>query len=127
MLWQYFICNERLEIFLTCFCNILCYVGHVSKTFLDEKTKNSSTRLLIVNFVKYKINDVALPIKFVNKKTMCRFSLHREVLKLWSTQTFGWECTCHIYFRIAWGAIDWMQRDANKFLNSGVRLITKRS
>ena len=24
---QYFNCNERLEIFLTSFCNILCYVG----------------------------------------------------------------------------------------------------
>ena len=27
MLRQYFSCNERLVIFLTCFCNILCYVG----------------------------------------------------------------------------------------------------
>ena len=27
MLRQYFNCNERLEIFLTFFCNILCYVG----------------------------------------------------------------------------------------------------
>ena len=27
MLRPYFNCNERLEIFLTCFCNILCYVG----------------------------------------------------------------------------------------------------
>ena len=27
MLRQYFSCNERLERFLTCFCNILCYVG----------------------------------------------------------------------------------------------------
>ena len=26
MLRPYFNCNERLEIFLTCFCNILCYV-----------------------------------------------------------------------------------------------------
>ena len=30
MLPQYFNCNERLEIFLTCFCNILCYVETVS-------------------------------------------------------------------------------------------------
>ena len=28
MLRTYFNCNERLEIFLTCFCNILCYVGN---------------------------------------------------------------------------------------------------
>ena len=28
MLRQYFNCNKRLEIFLTCFCNILCYVGY---------------------------------------------------------------------------------------------------
>ena len=27
MLREYFSCNERLEIFLTYFCNILCYVG----------------------------------------------------------------------------------------------------
>ena len=27
MLRQYLNCNERLEIFLTCLCNILCYVG----------------------------------------------------------------------------------------------------
>ena len=27
MLRQYFNCNKRLEIFLTCFCNFLCYVG----------------------------------------------------------------------------------------------------
>ena len=26
ILRQYFNCNERLEIFLICFCNILCYV-----------------------------------------------------------------------------------------------------
>ena len=30
ILWQYFNSNERLEIFLTCFCNILCYVGNNS-------------------------------------------------------------------------------------------------
>ena len=29
MLPQYFNCNERLEIFLTYFGNILCYVGGV--------------------------------------------------------------------------------------------------
>ena len=29
ILRQYFNCNERSEIFLTCFCNILCYVGSV--------------------------------------------------------------------------------------------------
>ena len=27
ILRQYFNCNARLEIFFTCFCNILCYVG----------------------------------------------------------------------------------------------------
>ena len=38
MLRQYFICNERLEIFLTCIWNILCYVG--SKTFQKYIPKN---------------------------------------------------------------------------------------
>ena len=28
MLREYFSCNEISEIFLTCFCNILCYVGN---------------------------------------------------------------------------------------------------
>ena len=32
MLRQYFSCNERFEIFLTFFCNNLCYVEYV-----DEK------------------------------------------------------------------------------------------
>ena len=27
MLRKYFNCNERLELFLRCFCNIMCYVG----------------------------------------------------------------------------------------------------
>ena len=27
---EYFSYNERLEIFLTCLCNILCYVGYLS-------------------------------------------------------------------------------------------------
>ena len=31
MLRQYFNCNEILEIFLKCFCNILCYVGSVPR------------------------------------------------------------------------------------------------
>ena len=30
ILRQYFKCNERLEICLTFFCNILCYVGNIS-------------------------------------------------------------------------------------------------
>ena len=37
MLRQYFNCNERLEIFLTCFCNILCYVGNVSRLHITEQ------------------------------------------------------------------------------------------
>ena len=34
MLRQYFSCNERLKIFLTCFCNILCYVGNALEAYL---------------------------------------------------------------------------------------------
>ena len=36
MLRQYFNCNERLEIFLTCFCNILFYVGRNTLYFGDS-------------------------------------------------------------------------------------------
>ena len=38
MLRQYFNCNKRLEIFLTCFCNILCYV--------DNNDSNAAVRPL---------------------------------------------------------------------------------
>ena len=40
MLRQYFICNERLEIFLTCFCNILCYVGGLAVEVLNSISKS---------------------------------------------------------------------------------------
>ena len=46
MLREYFSCNERLEIFLTYFCNILCYVGAHSPTVfvLLRKTKKGVAR-----------------------------------------------------------------------------------
>ena len=31
-----------------------------------------------------------------------RFLLHRKVLKFWSNQTFGWECTCHTSLSNYW-------------------------
>ena len=37
ILREYFSSNERLEIFLTYFCNILCYVGNISITVPDRK------------------------------------------------------------------------------------------
>ena len=36
ILSEYFSCNERLEIFLTYFCNILCYGGIDPKHFLKK-------------------------------------------------------------------------------------------
>ena len=38
MLREYFSCNERLEIFLTYFCNILCYVGKSPTKKFPEKS-----------------------------------------------------------------------------------------
>ena len=35
MLRQYFNCNERLEIFLTCFCNIMCYLGKIFSKYFN--------------------------------------------------------------------------------------------
>ena len=48
MLKQYFSCNERLKILLTCFCNILCYVG----SYLDAQPFQAYTifYLLFFNF-----------------------------------------------------------------------------
>ena len=42
ILRQYFSCNERLEIFLTCFCNILCYVGSLLDNTLSSVDSISS-------------------------------------------------------------------------------------
>ena len=42
ILRRYFNCNERLEIFLTCLCNILCYVG----------TSRSTTLYLVTEWVR---------------------------------------------------------------------------
>ena len=56
ILRQYFNCNERLEIFLTCFCNTLCYVGGV--------TGESLTKLMDIIFTLRKNsnkNDRASP------------------------------------------------------------------
>ena len=38
---QYFNCNEGLEIFLTCFWNILCYVGDHAKPWKNIKQDSS--------------------------------------------------------------------------------------
>ena len=43
MLLQYFNCNKRLEIFLTCFCNILCYVGEFYNFSILFLNKNQMT------------------------------------------------------------------------------------
>ena len=37
---EYFSCNERLETFLTCFCDILCYVGNNARTILTWNFHN---------------------------------------------------------------------------------------
>ena len=48
MLRQYFNCNERLEIFLTCLCDILCYLGNnnAEKVWTKYEYMNFSNFLL---------------------------------------------------------------------------------
>ena len=41
ILRQYFVCNERLEIFLTYFCNILCYVGWRVSTLITGQSQQA--------------------------------------------------------------------------------------
>ena len=47
---QYLICNEKLEIFLTCFCNILCYVrttmGFFSAVSMISKVHDTRIKCL---------------------------------------------------------------------------------
>ena len=50
MLRQYFNCNERLEIFLTCFCNILCYVG---RKYAHMRNTITTTRILFMRTATY--------------------------------------------------------------------------
>ena len=49
MLQPYFNCNKSLKIFLTCFCNILCYVGKVTPHSIAWKviSKHNWTRILV--------------------------------------------------------------------------------
>ena len=50
ILRQFFNCNERLEIFLKCFCNILCYVECVS-CFTETATEATSLTLHTVSHI----------------------------------------------------------------------------
>ena len=52
MLQEYFNCNERFKIFLTCFCNILCYVGIFVKIYLTY-ISITSKHISLVKSCKY--------------------------------------------------------------------------
>ena len=70
MLRQYFNCNERLEIFLICFCNILCYVGR----FLENKyAKKKITFQPITVFCLLNFNSI-LPINMLLQKNFMHFT-----------------------------------------------------
>ena len=58
---QYFNCNKRLEIFVICFCNILCYVGNSPHREL-MKLRNACKRC---NF--------APCISKIDEKAQCEF------------------------------------------------------
>ena len=55
MLRQYFNCNEILEIFLTSFYNILCYVGsesfEIMSHFTEKASYNKTPLLVIFRFI----------------------------------------------------------------------------
>ena len=81
MLRQYFICTERLEIFLTCFCNILCYVGSFNVFYIHENTVFEKELRLVIqspekflcvirNFVikRFKIRNVTFIFQNFKKK-----------------------------------------------------------
>ena len=59
MLLQYFNCNERLEIFLTCFCNILFYVGNLPRNRCRLSQVTSPYKLFINNHsIKFEQNSL---------------------------------------------------------------------
>ena len=62
MLRQYFNCNEILEIFLTSFCNILCYVGS------DKKPERSSCVFEVQRRVSFIFGLVASAADDINRK-----------------------------------------------------------
>ena len=81
MLRQYFNYNERLEIFLPCFCNILCYVGWL---FIRQFSfANFSIVFCIV--IMYLTSSTYFLVRFL--------LVFWEVLKFWSNQTFALEFT----------------------------------
>ena len=51
MLRQYFDRNEKLEIFLTCFCNILCYMGDISLIIQQVQLNLSPFERLYLYFI----------------------------------------------------------------------------
>ena len=75
MLRQYFNYNERLEMFLTCFCDILCYVGMCPRgnmTHLFEVLTSLHVRavirfLTVHNFSPVKIHK-QLTISYTSEK-----------------------------------------------------------
>ena len=86
VLRKYFNCNERLEIFLTCFCNILCYVWCIILTLIgpDNQTFQSP-------WVLYTLFDSAhfyIYISFIHAcvATLCplqkRYDMKRYVINL---------------------------------------------
>ena len=48
MLRQYFSCNERLEIFLTCFCNIIYYVGGYSPGVIKNSNMHAYCIVMVI-------------------------------------------------------------------------------
>ena len=104
MLRKYFSSNERLEIFLTCFCNILCYVGRKRRPIIREKSKYLSN-IFGFSFTKKCIKPKSerhlpgCPYKSLNLKwyldpfwKFCNFTAIFKKIKKRSSQS-SWDTT----------------------------------
>ena len=60
---------------------------------LEMKNKNRLPDYLL-NFLKIFVNNFSELLLYMDD-CFFRFLLHREVLRFWLNQTFGWECTGH--------------------------------
>ena len=82
MLRQYFNCNERLGILLTCFCNILCYVGH---NYIKQNFNFTNSIVIQIPFVYCQTKRAAIVFIVFKFQMNIRYLLYWSYWKYFST------------------------------------------
>ena len=94
MLRQYFNCNERLEIFLTCFCDILCYVGPHSTERFRQYCRNITWKYCKI--AKIFRNLLLILLKYCNNLAM---SAQNMTLQYFPNIAKPSKCINNVFFK----------------------------